>query len=123
MKKDKILLNNMQFYGFHGLLPEENKLGQRFNVDITLFTDLQKPGRTDDMHDSIHYGHAYELVQKVVEGEAKNLIEAVAETIADELLTSFDLLAACTVKVTKPDPPIPGHYQSVAVEIFRERVV
>ncbi|HLR41546.1 MAG TPA: dihydroneopterin aldolase [Virgibacillus sp.] len=120
---DKILLNNMQFYGFHGLLPEENKLGQRFNVDVTLFTDLQKPGQSDEMHESIHYGHAYELVQKTVEGEAKNLIEAVAESIADELLTSFDLLSACTVKVTKPDPPIPGHYQSVAVEIFRERVV
>jgi len=123
MKMDKILLNNMQFYGFHGLLPEENKLGQRFNVDVTLFTDLQKPGQSDEMHDSIHYGHAYELVQKTVEGEAKNLIETVAESIADELLTSFDLLSACTVKVTKPDPPIPGHYQSVAVEIFRERVV
>src|SRR5690625_7898243 len=76
MKMDKILLNNMQFYGFHGLLPEENKLGQRFNVDVTLFTDLQKPGQSDEMHDSIHYGHAYELVQKTVEGEAKNLIEA-----------------------------------------------
>lgn len=121
--QDKILLNNMQFYGFHGLLPEENKLGQRFNVDVTLLTDLQKAGRSDDMNDSIHYGHAYELVQEIVEGEAKNLIEAVAETIADQLLASFDLLTACAVKVTKPDPPIPGHYQSVAVEIFREKIV
>lgn len=123
MKLDKILLNKMQFYGFHGLFPEENKLGQRFYVDVTLFADLQKPGKSDDMHDSIHYGQAYELVQKIVEGEAKNLIETVAETIANQLLTTFELLDACTVKVTKPDPPIPGHYQSVGVEIFRERVV
>ena len=120
---DKILLNNLQFYGFHGLLPEENKLGQRFNVDIELFVDLKKAGRTDDMMDSIHYGHAYELVKEIVEGEARNLIEAVAELIANELLEKFDLLRACRVKVIKPDPPIPGHYQSVAVEIFREKLV
>ncbi|HLR66639.1 dihydroneopterin aldolase [Virgibacillus alimentarius] len=120
--QDRILLNNMQFYGFHGLFPEENKLGQRFHVDLELFTDLQKPGKTDDMSDSIHYGHVYELVQKIVEGEAKNLLEAVAEEIANQLLVSFDIMAACKVKVIKPDPPIAGHYQSVAVEIFREKV-
>lgn len=39
---DKIILKNMQFYGFHGLFPEENKLGQRFQVDVELFTDLKK---------------------------------------------------------------------------------
>lgn len=113
----------MQFYGFHGLFPEENKLGQRFNVDVELFVDLQKAGATDDMTDSVHYGYAYELVRDIVEGKAKNLIEAVAETIASELLAKFDLLTACNVKVIKPDPPIPGHLQSVAVEIYRERKV
>lgn len=120
---DKISLNNLQFYGFHGLLPEENKLGQRFNVDVELFVDLKKAGVSDDMNDSIHYGHAYDLIKGIVEGEAKNLIEAVAETIAGTLLTSFDLLTACRVKVIKPDPPIPGHYQSVAVEIYREKTL
>lgn len=119
---DKIIIKDMQFYGFHGLLPEENKLGQRFNVDVELFLSLQTAGETDDMTDSVHYGHAYDLVKAIVEGEAMNLIEAVAETIATELLGNFDLLSACNVKVIKPDPPIPGHYQSVAVEIYRERV-
>lgn len=119
----KIILHHMQFYGFHGLLPEENKLGQRFNVDVELFLDLHKAGKTDDMMNSIHYGHAYELVRKIVEDDIKNLIEAVAEDIAEQLLAQFDLLEACSVKVSKPDPPIPGHYHSVAVEIYRERLV
>ncbi len=118
---DKILLNNLEFYGFHGLLPEEKKMGQRFNVDVELFLSLQKSGETDDMNDSIHYGHVYELVKEIVEGESMNLIEAIAETIATQLLASFSLLSACTIKVIKPDPPIPGHYQSVAVEIYREK--
>lgn len=111
----------MEFYGYHGLLPEENKLGQRFYVDVELFLDLKKPGMSDNMHDSVHYGHAYELIRGIVEGEARNLIEAVAEDIADKLLVTFDLLQACSVSVIKPDPPIHGHYQSVAVEIYRER--
>lgn len=118
---DKILLNNLQFYGFHGLLPEENRLGQRFQVDVVLYANLQNAGQTDNMMESIHYGEAYSIVQKIVEGEAKNLIEAVAEEIAQALLQAFEKLQACTVKVIKPDPPIPGHYTSVAVEIHRER--
>lgn len=115
------MLNKMQFYGFHGLFPEENKLGQRFTVDVEMSVDLKKAGQTDDMLDSVHYGHAFDLVKRIVEGEAKNLIESVAEDIATQLLAQFELINACKVRVIKPDPPIAGHYQSVAVEIYRER--
>lgn len=118
---DKIILQNMQFFGYHGLFPEENKLGQRFNVDLELYTDLKKAGKSDEMHDSIDYGLAFEVVRDVVEGEAKNLIESVADEIAEKLLDTFHLLQACNVKVIKPDPPIPGHYNSVAIEIYREK--
>lgn len=120
---DKIILNHMQFYGFHGLFPEENKLGQRFNVDVVLFLDLKKAGESDQMTDSIDYGRVYEIVKEIVEGEAKNLIEAVAESIASQLLNKLTLLKACQVKVRKPDPPIPGHYKSIAVEIYREKKI
>ncbi|GGB51304.1 dihydroneopterin aldolase [Virgibacillus dakarensis] len=118
---DKIIINRMEFYGYHGLFPEENKLGQRFFVDVEIFLDLEKPGSSDCMEDSIDYGQVYETVKAIMEGEPKNLIEAAAEQVASELLAAFAKLTACTIKVTKPDPPIPGHYQSVAVEIFRER--
>ncbi|TXL63465.1 dihydroneopterin aldolase [Cerasibacillus terrae] len=118
---DKIILKNMQFYGFHGLFPEENKLGQRFQVDVELFTDLKKAGQTDDMNESIHYGHVYECIREIVEGEVKRLIEAVAEVIASELFIRFPQLQSCTVKVIKPGAPIPGNLDSVAVEIYRER--
>lgn len=111
----------MAFYGYHGLYPQEKKLGQRFYVDLDLMLDLRKSSNTDDMEESIDYGEVYERVKEIMEGDPKNLIETVAEHITDELFRRFDLLQACTVKVTKPDPPIPGHYQSVAVEIFRER--
>ena len=118
---DKIILKQMQFYGYHGLFPEENKLGQRFQVDLELFSDLQKAGQTDDMNDSIHYGQAYERVQRIVEGKAKKLIESVAEDIAMDLLQAFAGLQACRVRLIKPDAPIPGQLESVVVEIYREK--
>jgi len=121
LSMDKIMLNNMYFYGYHGLFPEENKLGQRFQVDLELHANLKTAGQSDNMADSIDYGHVYKCVQHIVEGEKKNLIEAVAELIAASLLENFAMLEACDVKVVKPDPPIPGYYESVAVQIYRER--
>src|SRR5699024_9891048 len=118
---DNITLRQMQFYGYHGLFPEENKLGQRFIVDVQLFLSLEKAGKSDQMNDSIDYGKVHEVVQAIVEGEAMHLIEAVAEKIAGQLLGEFALLQALQVKVIKPDPPIQGHYESVSVEIYRER--
>lgn len=118
---DKIILEEMQFFGYHGLFPEENRLGQRFTVDVELYLHMKKAGKTDQMEYSIDYSEVYHRVKNIVEGEAKNLIETVAELIATELLDSFRELHACRVKVTKPDPPIPGHYKSVAVEIYREK--
>lgn len=118
---DKITLEKMEFYGYHGLFPEEKKLGQRFYVDLDLHTSLKKAGETDQMEYSIDYGRVFQVVKTVVEGPSKNLIEAVAHQIATELFQEFSLMTACRVKIIKPDPPIPGNYRSVAVEIYRER--
>lgn len=118
---DKIRINRMEFYAYHGLLREEKKLGQRFIVDVELFLPLNRAGRSDRMEDSIDYSDVYRTVKQIVEGESKNLIEAVAEEIATTLLQTFSTLNACNVTVTKPDPPIAGNYHSVEVQIYRER--
>lgn len=118
---DKIYLHKCAFYGYHGLFPEETKLGQRFFVDLELELDLQQAGRSDNMEDSINYGAVFETMKEIVEGRPFHLLEALAEAIASKLLSKFTLLQACRVKVDKPDPPIPGHYQGVSVEIYRSR--
>lgn len=112
----------MAFYGYHGVFSEENKLGQRFNVDVVLETDLSKAGKTDELKYTINYAKVYKLVKEIVEGPPKNLVESVAENIADQLLNKFPTVHHCHVKVIKPDPPIAGHYDSVAIEITRNRV-
>lgn len=118
---DKIILEKMEFYGYHGVYPEENKLGQRYRVDLTAYVDLKQAGQTDDLNKSVNYAEIYTLCKEIVEGERYNLIETVAERIAAGVLAKHKRIQACTVKVIKPDPPIPGHYQSVAVEIERKR--
>ncbi|HBI6638826.1 TPA: dihydroneopterin aldolase, partial [Listeria monocytogenes] len=67
------------------------------------------------------YADVYETVKEIVEGKPFKLIEALAEKIASEVLTGYPLLEEVTVKLIKPNPPIPGHYDSVAVEIERKR--
>lgn len=111
----------MEFYGYHGVFPEETRLGQRFVVDVIVETDLSKAGHSDHLEDSINYGEIFEVVKGIVEGKPFKLLEAIAERIADDLLARFSAIQSCTVKVIKPNPPIPGNYNSVAVEITRSR--
>nr|WP_263323918.1 dihydroneopterin aldolase [Neobacillus sp. Marseille-Q6967] len=118
---DKIYLNKMEFYGYHGVFPEETRLGQRFIVDVTAYLDLKKAGETDELEYSVNYGEIFQVCKETVEGKPYKLVESVAEHIAGTILRQFPLIVETTVKVIKPNPPIPGHYESVAVEITRSR--
>lgn len=120
---DKIMMNQLEFYGYHGVYPEETKLGQRFYVDLIMEMDLSKSAKSDNLNDTIDYGAVHDLVKSIMEGEPRNLVETLAEEISSSLLNEFSLIENVTVKVIKPDPPIPGHYESVAVEITRSRSV
>lgn len=116
---DKIYVNGMEFYGYHGVFQEETKLGQRFIVDLVAEVELKQAGDTDNLDFSVNYGELYQVCRDIVEGPPFKLVEAVAEKIAQTILSDFTLVKNCTVKVIKPDPPIPGHLKSVAVEITR----
>ncbi|MBT2575079.1 dihydroneopterin aldolase [Bacillus sp. ISL-51] len=118
---DKVYVEGMEFYGYHGVFEEENKLGQRFKVDLTAELDLSKAGQTDDLAYTINYAELYSVCREIAEGEPVNLVETLAERIADTVLKKFDPVRQCTVKVIKPDPPIPGHYKSVAIEMTRKK--
>jgi 7,8-dihydroneopterin aldolase/epimerase/oxygenase len=110
----------MYFYGYHGVFPEENQLGQRFIVDLELGLDLRPATRTDQLKLTVNYAEVYEAVKREVEGTPLKLVETLAEKIAATLLEQFPLQQV-KVCVTKPDPPIPGHYEAVGVEIVRSR--
>lgn len=120
---DFIHLNDMEFYGYHGVFPEETKLGQRFRLTVSLAVDLKTAGETDELEHTVHYGEVYEACRSIVEGPPKKLVEAVAEELASRILSGFPLVKGIRVELIKPDPPIRGHYKSVAIELTRGKWV
>ena len=120
---DEILLEGMRFYAYHGVNPEERALGQRFLVDVVMAVDLRRPGQSDDLADTVSYSDVYKVVRGIVEGEPRNLIEAVAEEIAAAILTGFPPVARVTVTVRKPEVPMKGSLLDAAgVRITRSQV-
>ena len=119
---DEILLEGMRFYAYHGVNPEERALGQRFTVDVVLAVDLHRAGQSDDLAHTVSYSAVYKVVRAIVEGEPRQLIEAVAEEIAVAILTGFPPVARVTVTVRKPDVPMKGSMLDAAgVRIMRSR--
>ena len=100
---DRINLRNMAFYGYHGNLPSENELGQRFFVDISIGVDLTKPGQSDSIEDSINYADVYERTKAIV----------------DDLWNTYQGIVGLSVTVRKPEAPIPGVLDYVEVVITR----
>ena len=117
---DEIFLEGLRFYGYHGVNPEERIQGQRFVVDVHLETELQSAGVIDDLARTINYSHVYQRVKAIVEGEPRDLIEAVAEAIATALLAEFPVAGAVTVTVRKPEVALKGAMlDSAGVRIHR----
>nr|WP_106782194.1 dihydroneopterin aldolase [Lysinibacillus timonensis] len=117
---DYIHLRDMQFFGYHGVLREENVLGQRFRVSVSLALNTKKAGETDHLNDTVSYVGVHDICKDIVEGRPYKLIEAVAESIASRIQLEYaGQVQGVKVEVIKPDPPIPGHYKEVSVEIVR----
>jgi dihydroneopterin aldolase len=121
LNRDKIVISGLTFYGYHGVQPEEKVLGQRFTADVEIGLDLSSAGVTDDLEDTVNYAEVQRIVGDTIEGPARNLIEAVAEQIAQSLLVET-AAQWVMVRLSKPSAPIQGTATgSVAVEIRRER--
>jgi dihydroneopterin aldolase len=119
---DRILLQDLVFYGYHGVKPAEKSLGQRFGVDLEIETDLGPAGRSDDLTLTVDYGEVFRVVRELVEGPSRDTLEALAEAMAAALLERFGRIRSVVVRVRKPSAPIAGAQGgTVAVEIKRRR--
>ncbi len=118
---DRISLEGIVFYGYHGVNAAEKELGQRFTVDLDVWTDLRAAGETDDLTQTVNYSALYKAARSIVEGDACNLLETVATRIARAVLAGFPV-PAVRVKIAKSAPPIKGGVlRAAAVEILRYR--
>ncbi len=118
---DKIMMKNLCFYGYHGVLPEENTLGQKFFIDVILYLDLREAGRADQLDATVNYAVAYEVIKESAEIRKFKLIEALAEDIAQNMLSQFPVIEEIKVVVRKPGAPVAGIFDYFGVEIRRGR--
>jgi dihydroneopterin aldolase / 2-amino-4-hydroxy-6-hydroxymethyldihydropteridine diphosphokinase len=117
---DRIHLRGVEAVGFHGVLPDEKRDGQPFVVDVVLDLELATAGATDDLHDTVSYADIAGEVMARITGPSFDLIERLAEVIADDVL-QHSLVDAVTVTVHKPQAPVGHPFSDVAVEVRRER--
>ncbi|SDG79388.1 dihydroneopterin aldolase [Pelagibacterium luteolum] len=118
---DRIILAGLAFYGYHGVMMEENALGQRFRIDLELGLDMSEAARSDDVSATISYAHVYELVKEAFEERRFKLIEALGHHIMVRLFKRFDRLQWIRIKVRKPEAPLPIVAGEAAIEMLRTR--
>ena len=120
MKPDKIKIEDLEVFANHGVFSEENKLGQKFLVSAVLYTDTRKAGKTDDLTASIHYGEVSAFITKYMKEHTYQLLERVAETLAEEMLKSISGLCKIDLEIKKPWAPVGLPLKTVSVKISRE---
>jgi dihydroneopterin aldolase len=117
---DRIILDGMVFHGTHGVYAEEQETPQPFEVDVEIALNLQPAGLSDDLTQTIDYGRVFETCRQIVESTRFDLIEALAEAIAHEILAEY-AGDEVTVRVRKPRVKLAGTLRSAGVEIRRRR--
>jgi dihydroneopterin aldolase len=118
---DRILLDAMVFQGTHGVYPEEQQHPQPFEVDVELSANLQPAGLSDDLEQPIDYARVFDICRQIVESTRFNLVEALAEAIAHELLAGFPLATEVTIRIRKPRVQLGGPHRGAGIEIRRRR--
>lgn len=116
---DEIRIENLEIYAGHGVFAEENRNGQPFFVNATLYTDTRAAGQKDDLTLSTHYGEVSHLIHKCLREKTFQLIEAAAEYAAEQVLLQFPLVKSLSLEIRKPCAPIGLPFESVSVRIRR----
>ncbi|MBU7587569.1 MAG: dihydroneopterin aldolase [Nostoc sp. TH1S01] len=118
---DCIYLTGIRCYGYTGYLPEEQVLGQWFEVDVKLWLDLTQAAETDAIADTLDYRSVISTIQNLVKTSKFALLEKLAGTIADSILQQSDRVTQVQVFVTKPAAPIPDFGGKISIELTRTK--
>ncbi len=116
--QDKINIENLEVFANHGVYPEENRLGQKFLISLSMRLDTRTPGIADDIGRSVNYGEVCHFLDDYMKRHTYRLIEAAAENLAEELLLRYPL-EGVSLRLKKPWAPVGLPLESVSVEIER----
>ena len=109
-----ILLENMKFHAFHGVLPEEQLTGATYSVTLKLIFDFHKAAREDDLNETVNYAEIYSLVKEEMQQRSK-LIEHVAQRILNSVLSHFPSMKSVEIRLSKHNPPLGGEVEKATV--------
>ena len=118
---DKIIIKDLEIFAYHGVLKEEKLKGQTFFLTAELSLDLREAGMTDKLEKTVNYAQVCQDIYEVMTGNKFDLIEAVAENIADTILLKYDIIKSVRIIVSKPQAPIEMEFDTVCVDILRRK--
>jgi 7,8-dihydroneopterin aldolase/epimerase/oxygenase len=118
---DTIFIQGLLVHAHHGVMAHEEKVGQRFTIDLELAIDLAPAGASDKLADTASYSAIIETVTQAFTGQSFRLVEAAAASVADAVLAAFPKITSARVTVHKPHAPIAAIFTDVGVSILRKR--
>ena len=119
MTMDEIRIDNLEVFAHHGVFPEEKENGQYFYVNAVLYTETRPSGLTDDLSFSTNYGEICHFINNWMQERIYNLIESVAENLAEQILLNFGSIRKIDLEIRKPNAPVRLPFESVSVRITR----
>lgn len=116
-----IRMKNCAFFARHGVHDEEETLGQRFYVDAELTVEPSQPLEEDSIAGTVDYGVAFDVIEKIVTGKRRLLIEALALEVAKALAARFQQIRRAEITIRKPNAPVRGVLDHVEVSVVWPR--
>lgn len=116
-----IKIQNLELFARHGVLNEENTLGQKFIISATLTTSFDRAAATDDILKAVNYAAVCDFLYSFNHQNTFKLIETAADAMAKGLLAEFELIDSVEIEIKKPNPPIHLHFDCVSATVVRKR--
>lgn len=118
---DKIFINGLQLFAYHGVNPEEKEDGQMFSLDIACYLSLVRPCATDSVDDTVSYAKILKTARKAFLAQKYDLLERAADAVVQAIFADFAPVTQVTVLLKKPQAPICADFNWVGVELTRTR--
>ena len=118
---DTIFIKGLVIHARHGVMDHETEVGQRFVIDLELYSDLSEPSRTDHLSDTVSYANVVTTAVAAFKNVNYKLLERAAGAVADAILAAFPRIRAVKVTVHKPHAPIAAIFEDVGVVLTRAR--
>ncbi len=118
---DKILINDLKIFAYHGVNPEEKEDGQNFYIDLEISLDITNACQTDDLNDTVSYAKIIKTAIRVFTAKKYDLLERAAQVVTDAIFEEYEKVEKIKIRLKKPEAPIKADFGYVAVELERVR--